>query len=83
MFKRAQIALAASAAPGLLGFSGLLHESAGVFQYVTYGLFGFSLLSFLFGMFEETPVPAPITERSAQQEFAFDSAALARITPRG
>lgn len=54
MFKRARIALVVALVAAFLGFTGLLHDSQGIVQFMFYIIAGFSCLSLLFSLFEES-----------------------------
>src|SRR5947209_15952322 len=53
MLKRAQISSVIAVIAGLFGFSGILHGSASIAQTVFYLFGALSVLSLLFGLFEE------------------------------
>ena len=53
MFRRARIALVVALVAAILGFTGMLQNSAGIVQLIFYVVAGFSGVSLLFGLFEE------------------------------
>ena len=58
MFRRAGIALVVALVAAMLGFTGLLHNVAGIVQVIFYLGLGFCGLSLLFGLFEENEARA-------------------------
>jgi len=81
MFKRARISFVIAALAGLPILLGIIPQWETGFKIACGVCFAFSVLSFLFGMFEEeTPQPVSVSQSRAQS-FEFAKMELMRVAP--
>jgi len=82
MLKRANIALASSALPGFLAYTGLVDAITPTAKVIAFVLLGFSVVSFLLSLFEDEEGPLIVQRKAAKPVvFRLDEAQVVRVAP--
>jgi len=79
MLKRGIISLTVAAVPGLLSYTRIFETMVPAANIAFCILFGFSVLSFLFALFEDETVPAVVASHLESRALSLDAAEVARV----